>query len=700
MSSNAVSHPANVPAAATGGSLRDVLAPLAAQFTITAPVAQAMVAHKWWLAALTAGAAVVRFWGLGAVGLHGDEETMAMAARHILIDGRPILPSGMFYPRGVMQLYLMALSASLFGESEWAWRLPSVLCGIALAPLSYLAGRRYLRPEWAIAYAAAAAFLPMLILDSQTARMYIFLVTFVTAALVCLHAWERTNRAAWLLAAVLCLIAGLDMHALAVGVALVFLAPGLARGDSRRLIMGACATTAVAAAYLIIHGWVDAQYPRPSPEFAADLGAARPQGSLVPRDFALAFDIALSVAGGVLVLLAIRLSRLARDGHAAALALVLLIAGVILQVSLYYHLAVLAYAAGIVVAVRHRGERALPLLAPLLIGVGALFTAHAALLAPISDTFIRLIGALVGQPSMWPYVRIAELSPFAALATGGLLAFGLYQLACKRPLPDYWLLAVLAVWAPVFALGAFAWNVPPRYTEMALAPMLLCSFALCQQITDRLLARGSDARRRAMGVIAAAASAVITINPIAAADVVNAGYRLRPDHKGAAEFMRSLNIGKGDIVLAEDVLQQTYYLGAVDYWLIGPDVARRFVKADGDRVVDFYTGTPVIATLPMLDELLAANADKRIFIIGSGEGQGVQRRVARGAALHAAIESDRFTVLYTGRDGLTRVLQATPRSGVASARTKAQSKADAAELVERAEASADKRSAQPEATAE
>jgi hypothetical protein len=146
--------------------------------------------------------------------------------------------------------------------------------------------------------------------------------------------------------------------------------------------------------------------------------------------------------------------------------------------------------------------------------------------------------------------------------------------------------------------------------------------------------------------------------------VINAGYRIHPDHKGAAQFMRSQNITDDDIVLAEDVLQQTYYLGAVDYWLIGGAAARRFVKRTDAGVVDFYTGTPVIVTVAMLDDLLQRNPTKRIFIVGSGEQQGDHRRGVRGAELHKAIESAQFKVIYVGRDGVTRVFKA--NSGAAT----------------------------------
>src|SRR5690606_35371049 len=110
--------------------------------------------------------------------------TMAMAVRHIVEEGTPVLPSGMLYPRGITQLYLMAGSVRLFGESEWALRLPSAICGVLLIALVFAAGRRFLRPHWNLALAATVAFLPDLIVYSQTARMYIFMIAAVAAAMV------------------------------------------------------------------------------------------------------------------------------------------------------------------------------------------------------------------------------------------------------------------------------------------------------------------------------------------------------------------------------------------------------------------------------------------------------------------------------------------------------------------------------------
>jgi hypothetical protein len=378
---------------------------------------------------------------------------------------------------------------------------------------------------------------------------------------------------------------------------------------------------------------------------------------------------------------ALHVARAIPARGAAVASAVLLLAGIGLQLVLFYHLAALSYLAGVVLARRYGSAQVALRILIFAVACALLGLIHVTLLAAAQGAIIKLVGALVGQPSVWPYVRIAQLSPAAGALTCALLAWGVYQLAYNRRVSDYWLLAVLGVWAPVFAVGLFTWDAPTRYTAMSLAPMLLCAFACAQRGTDWLLANVPSLRRLAHPQAPAAALiALCAINPLDAAAVINAGYRIHPDHKGAAEFMRAQQIRDDDLILAEDVLQQTWYLGKVDYWLIGKQVARRYVKRVQGGVVDFYTGTPVIATRAMLDKLLQDNPGKRIFIVGSGEGQSDQRRGVRGRELHEAIESDRFETIYTGRDGLTRVLRAVPGRVAPSVETSRKSDADAKSL--------------------
>lgn len=634
-------------------------------FVLTMPAAErAQVVHLVLIALLIVSGTWLRFWGLGSVGLHGDEETMAMAVRGILREGAPILPSGMFYPRGLTQLYLMSLSVWTFGESEWALRLPSAVCGVALIAIAYFVGRRFLRPEWNVAFVAAVALLPELIVYSQTARMYIFLVTCVAATMAFVFVWERTGATRWLVAAVALLILGMDMQVLAISAVLLFLIPGLLHSDARRLLQGIAASVVAVLAFGVIDGLVEAQYPVPPPEFTASLPTPTPRGATVTLNVTSGVNLILYGFGAILAYFGWRLARSVSNGFRWPAGVLILI-GLALQLALFYHLTALSYVAGAAMTLRNASQTTSRWLSLFGVGAALLASAHVALVAMQAGTIIRLVGALVGQPSVWPYVRVVQLSIVAGVVCGALLVWGVYRLARNRTVPDYWLLALLVVWAPVFALGMFAWNVPPRYTAVALLPMLVCAFASLQGVSGEL-ARRAIAKGRMQSVVAAVA-AILVINPLEALATIHAGYRIHPDHKGTAEFLQSQALRDEDIIIAEDVLQQTYYLGAVDYWLIGPDVARRFVMSKDGEVVDFYTGTPVIVTEAMLDLVLLNNTGKRIFLLLSSERQEQGRRSMRGPELHAAVNSSRFETLHVGRDGLSKVLRAVPQAAADSA---------------------------------
>ena len=133
---------------------------------------------------------------------------------------------------------------------------------------------------------------------------------------------------------------------------------------------------------------------------------------------------------------------------------------------------------------------------------------------------------------------------------------------------------------------------------------------------------------------------------------------LRLDDLEAATLLRG-----ADVILAEDVLQQTYYLGKgqVDYWLMSRNHARRYVERVNGQIRDFYTGAGVISDARMLEELLQRERGHRIFVIGSGENQSDRRQGMRGD-MDAVLRSSQFEVIYEGRDGLTQVWRATEAS--------------------------------------
>jgi hypothetical protein len=639
---------------AAAGLLRSV----ARLFRTTLPEVEETVAHRVLFAIVLCIGIVARFWNLGGPGLHGDEDTMAMAVAHILKVGWPTLPSGMLYPRGLTELYLMAASVKIFGETEWAMRLPSALAGIALIYLCYIVGRRFLRPQWNLAFAAIIALLPDLIIYSQTARMYIFMLACIATALACIFAWERSGRVGWLIGAVLAMTLGIELHALTVTMTPLLLMPGLLQGDRRKVLLGLIAGCVVMTAYLLIDGWVNAQYPVPPPEYAADLAPPGWRGSRT-QHYPAEFQVALLITGAAAAVFAVHMARKVPRTVPALATLVLMAGAVAAQLLLYYHVAALLGLLGLVIAYRATGPIVLRRFWILTLACASIALIQVSFLAARPGSVTQLAGAVVGEPSIWPYVRLAEFSFGAALLVVGALAHGLWRIANRRRAPDYALMALLGVGIPLFTLGLFSWNMPSRYTSASLLPMLLCALAFAQHCTDYLARRFSVASRAAP-IAAVGAIAALLVNPPALAALIGANVAAYPDHKGAAEFVRGLNLQPQDIILAEDVIEQTYYLGHVDYWLIGRKHASRYVQLVDGQIRDFYTGTPVVDDGEQLRGVLNRATDRQVIIIGSGEQQSDRRRDARGPEISDVLRSDLVETIYVGRDGLTTVWRARP----------------------------------------
>ena len=117
-----------------------------------------------------------------------------------------------------------------------------------------------------------------------------------------------------------------------------------------------------------------------------------------------------------------------------------------------------------------------------------------------------------------------------------------------------------------FGVGGIQHDSPPPTSNQSLVPMLLCAFAFTQRGVDRIWDRlRLGAASRPLQHAAVLGVAAVAANPVATVASMTSDGSEFPDHRGAAQFVRTLNITPDDIVLAEDVLQQTYYLGHVDY---------------------------------------------------------------------------------------------------------------------------------------
>jgi 4-amino-4-deoxy-L-arabinose transferase-like glycosyltransferase len=167
-----------------------------------------------WL--LTAAVAFVLLYKLGSVALfEPDEGRNAEKAREILLLNDWVTPHENFYPvldKPIFFYWLIAISYKLFGVSEWAARLPSLLSALGCVLLIYRFSRSHWR-RWVALWSA-------LILVTNVeffilARIVIFdmpLTFFQTVALLAfyeaVHTENRRRRAALCLALYLALGAG------------------------------------------------------------------------------------------------------------------------------------------------------------------------------------------------------------------------------------------------------------------------------------------------------------------------------------------------------------------------------------------------------------------------------------------------------------------------------------------------------------
>lgn len=628
---------------------------VASLFEDTDPRARAGRNALLLLALIVVGGAVARFWGLGNVGLHGDEKTMVLPAMHLLRYGTPDMPSGFLYPRALAQLYLMAESVRAFGLSEWAWRFPSAVCGVLLIVLTWTAGRRFLEPRWNLALTAAVALLPMFIADAQTARMYVFLVTGVTGFMALLFAWERTGRSAYLVAAIIEMAVSLQFHTLSIFAAWLCFLPGLVSGDRRKLWLGTGAFVVIAAEYLALNHWISAEYPHQVADSIAAAVTNGPRAAHAPP-LQPAWPLLAVLPAAALSWFVIRTR--------GVVPVVLLAASLVAQVARLYHVAILLFVAALVLA-RRDGKLAAGRLG-IYLGVCVLLAAAQIgfLWEHRAGTLAQILGLLLGWPSVRPFIAIGHFSPAAMLVAAGGVVAALWRLAHRQRVPDHVLLFCLGAWLPLLQIGYLRWDIPPRYAEAQVMPLLIAAFASAQWVARVLVSRAGEPSPRSAGQPLWGAAAVVflllVIDPARLEAAVDPTYAHYPDHKGAARFVAALHPKPDDIIVAEDTLMQTYYLGHVDYWLMNKEVAAEFMHEVDGRWLDEYTNTPLIGTGRQLQRLVDSRDRGAIYIIGSGENEQDGRRLMRGLGIAQELDSPAFHLIYVGSDGLTDVWKVDP----------------------------------------
>lgn len=145
---------------------------------------------------LTVFGFVLRIYDLGQQSLWYDEGYSINAAMAMLDKGAPILPSGWFYSHGILNTSFIAASMGIFGETEFAARLPGVIFGTLTIPLVFFFTRRIGGKRLALIAAFLVTFLAIEIAWSRQARMYQQLQFFYILSLYLFYLFmnKRSNK--------------------------------------------------------------------------------------------------------------------------------------------------------------------------------------------------------------------------------------------------------------------------------------------------------------------------------------------------------------------------------------------------------------------------------------------------------------------------------------------------------------------------
>lgn len=134
-----------------------------------------LMSGRWVTAALLAMMAlgtVIRALNLGYPTLFMDEYDHVYAAKSINEIGKPLLPSGQPYTRALPYTHMVAASFRLFGMNETSARLPSLVFGVLMIPVTFVLGRLFFSAGVGLLAALLVTCLVLPVEWSRACRMY------------------------------------------------------------------------------------------------------------------------------------------------------------------------------------------------------------------------------------------------------------------------------------------------------------------------------------------------------------------------------------------------------------------------------------------------------------------------------------------------------------------------------------------------
>jgi hypothetical protein len=647
-------------------------------------------ARDWWpLALIVAIGAYLRIADLGALGFRWDEDLSGLAVRAILEKGVPELPSGMVYLRGGVFSHLMAASASLFGFSEFALRLPAALFGIALIPAGYFFGSALFGRVVGLLTAALVAVSFWDIDLARYARFYSAFSVFYVLTLCAI--WRYRVKASSTAGGVLCVllaIATMSLHDLAYSLALAFFYPLALRGPTawrapREWVWPIAASAVLAAFYL---GWNKyVLWARTLPALAGSSVASGAdeldRSAIVLPDMPILRGVLEAWPWFVpaLLIVAVVVALLVTRRLGSSLLERLLLASIAVCAALQlFNFALLAML--VLAFAKRTGLPALRsrevLLGGALIAVAFIAWAAAAVtlqvdLGPLQPLTPRtLVRELLDYPYFYVFWGFPNEWPLAAVvaSVGALVAFD----RAARHGDAAAGFALLALSGPIVGNALFASPFELFRYDAAFSTLFFVFIALAFVHWRELVPAWRPVPRRplvggATGMLGTTLLVLLAIaydlNPLRAWLAVERQYRndsalyrtfgitAYADFKTTADFVAK-HASPQDLIVTPDSREYYNYLGRVDYWLRSDSYSDQSYTSGG-TLRDLYVGTPLVETLAELQATLAV-PNRTKWVLASSAALA-DPRVPMAPDMRAFLRESETRVVYVGLDRDRRV---------------------------------------------
>ncbi|MBN4063222.1 glycosyltransferase family 39 protein [Cardiobacterium sp. AH-315-I02] len=621
---------------------------------------------------LTIVAAIPRLYNLGDPGFYMDEDITSFATRSMVETGSPQMPSGMPYYRALPHTWLNSISANIFGlDNEISYRIPGALLGILTIPLIFLLVRAFTGTSIAFLVALLLALSEWHIITSRQARMYApFLFFYIASSFIILR-WAKKDTLWNLLASIILFFIAASLHQMGVFLALIPLIALFIKDYATTPQYKLFTFAILAGAITYLYGEMFVLPPYTQWQAAQGILTTNitDRTSLLQPLSATGLQFAQATVGLLLgVWLAIK-STFTDNANGkefrllARYSLAILVAG--FAATGHFHGAFLSILLLLLLYPEPLNHYLKATWKPLLV-IATIATATA-VITITENGIIPGIKALL----WFPYPNWFTLFALFQGITLLFLAAMVYIVAIKKTSLNLEIRALLLLSLfPLILVGIFVKWAPARYLLQAYPFILIIvTYALYTSAHKLFQNRYANAEKPAFifacliifsGVLGG--HGLLSSYKVATVDY---GDRLNkqalifpfyPDHKTPGEYVAA-HRQDSDIVIAEDVQQQTWYAGSTDYWLrqYKDDTGNSFMfKKQDQKMYDIYTNS-VTATVEILNAL-TSDKSRRIWLITSGETYYERDFYLREDQRQwlEDIETT-HTPVYTGKDNITQV---------------------------------------------